>query len=150
MVVFHGSSKRFPVAKPSKTTRRRNGKVNYTGVSLHATKYEWIALAYTYVKKQRFVHKGNLKTFTMGVSLFENTKTVSIIGKKSLEYSLKKLYGNGGYLYSFDSKNFKHVKGLGPLEVLSFEEQVPKKIKFVKNIVQEMKAMGVKFIFRPV
>ena len=46
------------------------------------------------------------------------------------------------------SKNkFIWKKGLGANELISYEEQIPKKIEFVKNPVREMKKLGVKFAF---
>ena len=74
-------------------------------------------------------------------------KEVAIYGKRSLEYSLEKIYGKGGYLYTFDAKNFKHVKGLGENEVMSLEEQEPLKKQFIKDPVKMMKKEGVNFIF---
>jgi hypothetical protein len=151
MSVYHGSSSKFIVAKPSKTARyaTKNGvrTVHYSGISLHGTPHEWIALSYTSIKGKSYVRDGEKRFFGVGVSLFNNNKTVYIRGTNSLEYSLEKLYGNGGCVYTFDSDHFEHVKGLGPLEVLSYEEQIPKKIRFVANPVAKMISMGVKFVF---
>lgn len=83
----------------------------------------------------------------MGVNLYNNNHTIQITGKKSLEYSLNKLYGNGGYLYTFDAKDFKFVTGLGTSEVITTEPLKYKKREFIKDIVKEMKKIGVKFIF---
>jgi hypothetical protein len=156
--VYHGSSINFDIAKPSPTGRSHFDKkkkkyiIDYEGISLHVTPYKWIALAYMNDKKQHFIHKGHKYKFSMGVSVrkkdsyFKN-KRITILGKKSLEYSLKKIYGNGGYLYIFDKNNFKWVKGLGENELLSYDEQVPKKRLYIKFPIEEMKKMGVTFEF---
>ena len=150
MSVYHGSKHKFKIAKPSQTSRSsmKNGKrqINYDGVSLHATPYKWIALSYTN-SRPFFIKNGKKEYFNVGVSLLKNNKIVVIMGKRNLQYSLKKIYGSGGYLYKFNANKFKHVKGLGPLEVLSYKEEVPIKIEHVKNPVKEMKKLGVKFIF---
>jgi len=150
MYVYHGSKYNFTIARPSYTTRGtiKNNKVsiNYEGVSLHATPYKWIALSYIHNRKS-FISKGVKKKFSVGVSLFTNDKYITIYGKKNLEYSLQKLYGNGGYLYKFDKKNFTSVKGLGPLEVISYTKQKPLQKIFIQDPVKEMKKLGVKFTF---
>ena len=154
--VYHGSSIKFKVAKPTYTSRGhlKNGKViqDYEGISLHSTPYKWIALAYTSKKLNCYIHNGKRQYFGMGApvkhkdSEFKN-KSVMIFGKRSLGYSLNKLYGKGGYLYTFDSSDFIWVKGLGANEVISYEEQVPKEIEFIKDPVKEMLRLGVKFVF---
>ena len=155
MSVYHGSSHNFKVAKPFHTTRGhiKNGKaiLDYEGISLHATPYKWIGLAYT-ANRLPYIHNNIKKKFNFGVPVREkdhefNRQNVEIHGKQSLEYSLKKLYGNGGYLYTFNENKFKWVKGLGVNEVISYDEQVPKKIEFIKDPVKEMKKLGVNFVF---
>lgn len=74
-------------------------------------------------------------------------KIVGIYGKKSLKYSLSKIYDEGGYLYTFDKNKFIWKRGLGVNELISYKKQVPKKIEFIKNPVKEMKKLGVKFEF---
>ena len=157
MYVYHGSSHDFDIAKPSDTSRwdrTSSGKLVrvYKGISLHATPYKWIGLSYIADKKISFTH--NRKTYRFGKGVDVKTKNegfynkeVEILGKKSLEYSLEKLYGEGGYLYTFDAKHFKHIKGLGENEVMSLEEQKPLKKQFIKDPVKMMKKEGVKFIF---
>ena len=154
MSVYHGSPKKFTMAKPSYTKRVHNDKngkriIDYEGVSLHVTPYIWIALAYTFAHNKSFIHKGKKFYYSMGVNLktVNKIKIIYIYGKNSLEYSLEKLYGNGGYLYTFDKNNFHTEKGLGINELISYEEQKPKSIKYIKNIVKEMKKEGVKFDF---
>ena len=156
MSVYHGSPNKFTVAKPFLTSRShsdKNGKiiVDYEGTSLHATPYKWIALSYS-GNRPLFKHKGKRKLFGQGVNLIDKgnsfqTKTIIIFGKRSLNYSLEKIYGKGGYLYTFNKNKFKWVKGLGKNEVISFEEQVPLKIEFIKNPIKEMLKLGVKFKF---
>lgn len=147
--VYHGSHSKFDIAKPHSTTRSsiKNGKqvINYEGISLHATPHKWIALSYTKSKGISYIKNGERKYFNVGVSLYNNDKDIHIWGTKSLDYSLKKIYGDGGYLYTFNSKYFKHIKGLGSLEVLSYTTQTPNKIEFIKDPVKEMKNLGVKF-----
>jgi hypothetical protein len=151
MLVYHGSNYKFNIAKPSQTIRSsiKNGKqyINYKGISLHATPYKWIALSYIFSKNIFFIHNKKKEYFSVGVSLFENNKEVTIYGKKSLEYSLNKIYKNGGYLYTFDANKFKYFKGLGQLEVLSYEKQIPKNIEYITNPAKIMKQLNVKFIF---
>ena len=136
MYVYHGSSDNFDIAKPSHTSRghkTKSGRIvqDYEGISLHATPYKWIAISYMAEKRANFTRKGNKYYFSHGVPVrtknqgFYN-KNVYIQGKRSLEYSLEKIYGKGGYLYTFDAKHFKH---------------------FIKDPVKMMKKEGVKFIF---
>jgi hypothetical protein len=156
MSVYHGSDKKFKIAHPSPTKRihMENGKriVDYEGISLHSTFTKWIALAYT-GKRIKYVDKGKIQYFNFGVHLKSKNnklfihKNVIISGKRSLEYSLNKLYGDGGYLYTFNGNKFKWVKGLGENEVISYDAQVPTKIEYIKNPVKEMKKLGVTFMF---
>ena len=158
MKVYHGSYLNFDIAKPSRTGRwdwNEKGKLvrTYEGVSLHATPYKWIAMTYMRNKRAKFIHKGKKKSFRAGVPVGKKSedfynKEIDIYGKRSLEYSLEKIFGDGGYLYTFDAKHFKHIKGLGENEVASFEEQKPEKKQFIKNPVEMMKKEGVKFVFK--
>ena len=157
MYVYHGSYLNFDIAKPSRTGRgylNKKGEFvrTYEGVSLHATPYKWIALSYMANKRAKFVHKGKNIRFKSGVTVAKKeedfyNKEITICGKRSLEYSLEKIFGDGGYLYTFDAKHFKHVKGLGENEVMSLKELKPLKKQFVKDIVSMMKKEGVKFEF---
>ena len=94
--VYHGSHYKFDVANPyrRRRTSTKNGKhvINYDGISLHATPHKWIALSYTHSKRMSYTKNGENKYFNVGVSLFENDKEILILGTKSLEYSLKKLF----------------------------------------------------------
>ena len=118
--VYHGSLYKFDIAKPHSTSRGsiKNGKqvINYEGISLHATPHKWIALSYIWSKGISYIKNGESKHFNVGVSLFNNDKEIDIWGIKSLEYSLEKIYGGGGYIYIFNAKYFKHIKVLGHLK----------------------------------
>lgn len=140
-VVFHGSSFLFETARPSATQRVTKGEVVYEGTSLHATPYYWIALAFT-------ARKGGSSNF--GVSLFTDDKTVLVLGSESLEKSLLELYEGDRYVYEFPAEPFAWQKGLGPLEVVSFEEQKPSKVDIIRDAVAVMKDAGVKFVFSPI
>ena len=146
--IYRGSDKKENVVIPKPNRRRnQNKQIIFDAKSIHATLHKYIALAYTYTKKTNFIHKGKDMNYNVGISLYNKNYTVNIIGKKSLEYSLKKLYGKGGYLYTFDSKDFTTVKGLGTLEAVAFIPLKPKKIEFIKDPVHEMTKLGVKFNF---
>lgn len=149
--MYHGSPHKFDIAEPNKTVRFRwkDGKqiIKYSGVSLHVTPCKWIALSYIGTRAT-FIKNGKRKRFLVGVSLYNNDHVVSIFGKKNLEYSLKKIYGKGGYLYTFDTKHFTNVPGLGPLESISLTSQKPSKREFIKNPVKKMKELGVTFEFK--
>ena len=155
MSAYHGSNKNFDIAKPSFTQRGHIDKgkyvLDYEGISLHVTPYKWIALVYTEYRP-KYKHKNIEYYFNFGVPIkykdddFIN-KIVYIDGKKSLEYSLNKIYGKGGYLYTFSKNKFIWKKGLGANELISYKEEKPKKIEFIKNPVKEMEKLGVKFKF---
>ena len=155
MYVYHGSTRNFDMAKPSFTQRTHKNKgriiIDYEGISLHVTPYKWISLAYT-GDRPTYKHKGIEYYFNFGVPVeckddeFKN-KIVGIYGKKSLEYSLNKIYGKGGYLYTFSKNEFIWKKGLGANEFISYKEQKPQTIEFIKNPIKEMKKMGVQFEF---
>ena len=118
MYVWHGSSKKFKITRPSPTKRshQKNGLriIDYEGTSLHVAKHRWIALAYTNTRKF-FKHKGKRHRFSTSVNLYKNRKIVFVHGKRSMKYSLERMFHNGVYLYTFDKKKFKSVKGLGDM-----------------------------------
>lgn len=151
--VFHGSPEKFnsEEAVPSRQIRTQKNEegvevVIFDEDSFHATPEKWIALAYT--DKPSDIHEGNIKgRYGMGVSLYENNKSVLIIGIGSLEKSLEVLYGEGGYLYHFDDDTFVYKEGLGNLEVVSNEPTRPIEIERVDNPVEEMLSLGVNFEF---
>ncbi len=154
--VFHGTCEKFDAeeARPSRQVRTQENEEGVTVVvfdeeSFHATRERWIALAYTDnprpIKKEGF--KGS---YGMGVSLYDNNKSVLIIGVDSLEASLQVLYGEGGYLYQFDDNTFVYKEGLGNLEVVSNEPTKPIEIERIDNPVEEMKRLGVTFEFKDI
>ena len=85
--------------------------------------------------------------YGMGVSLYDNNKSVMIVGVDSLEQSLNVLYGEGGYLYHFNNETFVYKEGLGDLEVVSNEPTKPIEIERIDNPVEEMLKLGVTFEF---
>jgi hypothetical protein len=144
--VYHGSPVYFDNAIPKRNIRERDDKVIFDQISFHATALRWIALAYTYVHKQISDHP-DAEYYNMGVSLYEPTQSVQIVGIGSLEKSLKQLYGDGGYLLKFKKEDFRHVQGLGPLEVISENPVKPVSIDRVEDPVSEMIKAGVRFEF---
>ncbi len=145
--VYHGSPNNFNIAKPSLTTRITGDIIKYSGISLHATEYKYIALSYLYKRNVSFIHNKNKYYFSVAVSLFDKDYKIVIFGKKDLDYSLNKLFSKGGYLYTFNSKDFKWVSGLGPLEVISTEPLKPLKKEYIKNVPKEIIKNGGEFIF---
>lgn len=151
--VFHGSRERFDSdeARPSRQVRTQedadgNEVVVFDEESFHATPHKWIALAYT--DKPAPIEKGDIRgQYGMGVSLYENNKSVLIIGIDSLEDSLKVLYGEGGYLYHFDDDVFVYKEGLGNLEVISNVATKPIEVERIEDPVAEMRKLGVTFEF---
>ena len=152
--VYHGSPIEFNSdhAIPKKHKRgkwnesTKSYEIIFDQESFHATPYKWIALAYTY--KSKPIEIEDKKTYyNIAVSLYQHIKEVEIFGLNSLEESLKILYGEGGYLYTFDKNIFIHKKGLGRLEVISEKPIKPLKIEKIENPVEEMKKLGVVFKF---
>ena len=86
MSVYHGSKLKFEVAKPSPTSRghMKNGKIiiDYKGISLHATPYKWIALAYT-GNQLPYKYKGSKMFFNFGVPV---KKKIMSLKDKLLKY----------------------------------------------------------------
>ena len=119
--VYHGSPKEFDSdhAIPKRNIRSKiaetgDREVIFDEESFHATPHKWIALAYTY-KSAPYEIDGKTAHYNMGVSLYNNNQTLEIYGFSSLEESLQKLYGEGGYIYHFDKHfvfniNFEYVK----------------------------------------
>jgi hypothetical protein len=151
--VFHGSPEKFSSeeAVPSRQIRTEENEegievVIFDEESFHATPEKWIALAYT--DKPSDIDRDGIKgKYSMAVSLYDNNKTVLIIGIGSLEESLQALYGEGGYLYHFDDETFVYKEGLGNLEVVSNETTRPLEIERIDNPAEEMINEGVKFEF---
>ena len=122
--VFHGSPDSFDALKPSRTERWSAGRLDYEGVSAHASRA--LGVAISYMASKRF-HADGYKT---GVNLKSThfDRRIAIIGptESDLESSMKKLYGRGGYIYAFDATDFEFRKGLGVMEVATFKSLVPK------------------------
>ncbi len=151
--VYHGSDKKFDsdCAKPKRNIRSKldaggEQKIIFNEESFHATPHKWIALAYTYNTKS-YTIDGKTAHYNMGVNLYEDNKMVDIFGFSSLEESLEKLYGGGGYVYHFDKDKFIYKEGLGNLEVIVTESTKPVSVERVDNPVEEMKKLGVTFKF---
>lgn len=151
--VYHGSPREFDsdVAKPKRNIRTREGangerEVVFDQESFHATPHKWIALAYTYKAVPHEID-GQTAHYGAAVSLHEDTHEVEILGFDSLEASLEKLYGEGGYIYHFDKDKFLYKEGLGNLEVIAEEPTRAIEVERVDNPVEEMKKLGVTFHF---
>lgn len=149
--VYHGSPREFGTVKPRENIRMRIEKgeeiVTFKDISFHATPHRWIALAYTYNASESFNLEGKQIRYNMGVDLYDNNKSISIYGFGSLEESLEKLYGEGGYLYQYDADHFFYTEGLGDLEVITQKEIDPIHAESIKNPVEELKKEGVTFDF---
>ena len=149
--VYHGSPMQFETAVPKRQLRSRKDehgtyKVTFDEISFHATPYKWIALAYTYTSKPHKMRTKNAH-YNMGVSLYENEEELGIYGFGSLEESLEKLYGDGGYLFTFKKEDFFTMEGLGDLEVITKAELVPHKIERIDDPLAELKQLGITFSF---
>ena len=145
--VFHGSPEQFELAHPKQNVRlNRERKVIFDQESFHATLHRWIALAYTYSSKTFFLG-GKEVYYNMGVSLYHNNKKVEVLGIDSLEETLKALYGNGGYLLTFDESEFFYTDGLGDLEVITDKATKPLHTEYIADPVAQMRDEGVEFIF---
>jgi hypothetical protein len=153
-LVYHGSPREFDSehAIPKRNIRQRWNKeteaydIIFDQESFHATPHKWIALAYTY-KPAPFEIGGKTAHYNMGVSLYDNTHEVGILGFNSLEESLQILYGEGGYLYHFEKDKFLYKEGLGNLEVIVEQPTKPLTIERIDDPVAEMKKLGVTFTF---
>lgn len=145
--VYHGSSNAFAVAEPRKNIRVQDERVIFDAVSFHATPHRWIALAYTYKKRQEYNLVGEQIFLTMGVSLYDHVKRIAIYGFESLEKSLKILYGDGGFIYTFDAGDFIHTEGLGNLEVVVQKSVLPISAERIEDPVRELREAGVTFDF---
>jgi len=149
--VYHGSAEPIDIVQPRLNKRMmwKDGKYIkiFEDISFHATPYRWIALAYTRDKNQKILVNGEEFYYTMAVDLYKEYKVVEILGINSLEESLSKLYGKGGYVYVFEQEQFSRVDGLGNLEVITKESATPVLIEEIVNPVQEMIDNGVEFKF---
>jgi hypothetical protein len=147
--VFHGASEMFDAETANPKPNRRineRGEVIFDEESFHATPHKWIALAYTYIAKP-IEGLGVDAFYGMGVDLYSNKKEVAIYGVGSLEETLDKLYGSGGYVYHFDHGDFIYKDGLGSQEVISTRPTQPILMERVDNPVKAMQELGVTFHF---
>ena len=149
--VYHGSPTLFKKATPKRQLRSRNDKngklkIVFDEISFHATPYKSIALAYIYTSKPHKMRTRNAH-YNMGVSLYENQDELGIYGFGSLEESLEKLYGDGGYLFTFKKEDFFTMEGLGNLEVITTKDIVPHKTEWIEDPLRELKKLGIKFVF---
>lgn len=80
--------------------------------------------------------------------MYEYKKEVEIFGFDSLEESLIALYGDGGYLYTFEKDAFFHKDGLGNLEVITKDILTPKRVERVDDPVSALRAYGVSFVYK--
>ena len=143
--VFHGSPELFDdaVANPRRNIRTVGEEVIFNEESFYATPHKWIALAYTYQPKQ--INGGGV--YKMAVDLYSDNKEVVIFGVGSLDESLEVLYGDGGYLYHFDSDNFIYKEGLGSQEVIATEPTAPIAVEKIDDPIEAMRELGVTFKF---
>jgi hypothetical protein len=149
--VYHGSKGLFDSVIPKRQIRDvldkdGNRKVIFDEISFHATPYKWIALAYMYDPKPYEID-GKTAHYNMGVSLYDNTEELYIYGFDSLEESLQKMYGDGGYLFIFNKEDFFHMEGLGNLEVITKEKIKPMSVERIDDPVVELKKLDIKLQF---
>lgn len=145
--VYKATRKKKKIFKPYKTNFSKK-KIN------GFTPHKWLTLATLFVspRKKMFTHNGKKHYYTISYPFcmkgyFYKHKTIHIYGKKSLEYSLKKLYCSG-YIYTFDKNRFsgelrKECKNM----LISYNNEKPVKIEYIEDPVKELKKMGVKFVF---
>jgi hypothetical protein len=150
--VFHGSHELFETAIPKRQIRKgknQNGDgfiTIFDDISFHATPYKWIAINYTCIC-QNVSYNGKEYWHNTGVSLKNYKEEIEVYGVESLEKSLEVLFGKGGYLFTFDNKDFVTQEGLGMLEVIAKQEVKPLSIERVDDPVSELKKLGITFTF---
>lgn len=86
----------------------------------------------------------------MGVNLKQYSENLYIYGIKSLEHSLRQLYGDGGYITKFKAEDFHWKQGLGSEEVIIKKEIKAEEVEFIKDPVSFLKEAGIKFHFRDI
>jgi hypothetical protein len=151
--VYHGSHEKFETVIPKRQIRKGknpdgDGYVTvFDDVSFHATPYKWIAIQYM-CRHQNYTYQGKDYWIAPAVSLKKYKEEIEIYGVESLEKSLEILYGQGGYLYTFDTKDFFHQEGLGALERIVKSEIKPLSVERVDDPVAELKKMGISLIFK--
>ncbi len=155
LYVYHGSHELFDLAIPKRQVRKGlnpdpNGEKYITvfdDISFHATPYKWIALNYI-CQCQNILYQGKEYWYATGVDLREYKEEIEIYGVESLEKSLEILFGQGGYLFTFDAKDFIHQEGLGINEVIAKSPVTPISVERIDDPVSEIKKLGIPFIFK--
>ncbi len=149
--VYHGSKDLFELAMPKRQIRKGYDKTGnletiFEEVSFHATPYRWLALAYanTYPKIEL---NGKQLHYSIGVDLYKYTEEIEIYGFESLERSLEKIYGQGGYLYYFKKEDFHTTEGLGNLEMIATKPVQPVRTEKIENPADELRKLGISFKF---
>ncbi len=147
--VFHGSHELFDVVVPKRQIRKNLNKETgeyetvFDDISFHATPYKWIAIAYI-CTHNKFEREGFWYHYTKGVNLKEYEEVVEV---DSMEESMKELYGDGGYLYTYDKNEFHHAEGLGMLELITKGSIRPIQVERIDDPVAELKKLGIEFTF---
>lgn len=145
--VYHGSHELFETVIPRRQQRTMRGKLIFDEISFHATPYKWLALSYTSNGEVTHELNGKKIKYMAGVSLYKHKLEIGILGFESLENSLKKLYGGGGYVYVFDKNQFHYQEGLGSLEVITKESIKPIRVERIDDPVSELKKIGIQFVY---
>lgn len=149
--VYHGSRELFEHVVPKRQVRTQlqedgSQKIIFDDTSFHATPYRWIALAYIY-NQTGYEIDGKMAHYNIGVSLYNYREELDIFGFSSLEESLQKMYGDGGYIFAFEKEKFFHTDGLGTFEVITRNDVVPAKIERIDDPVKLLRELGIKFKF---
>lgn len=154
LYVFHGSHELFDIAIPRRQVRKGfnpdpNGEKYVTvfdDISFHATPYKWIALNYI-CQCQNVIYQGKEYWHNTGVNLKKYEEVIEVCGVESLEKSLEVLFGQGGYLYTFDAKDFAWQEGLGINEVIAKKNTNYISVERIDDPVAEIKKLGIPFVF---
>lgn len=155
LYVYHGSHELFETAIPK---RQRRKKLNpdpegekwiivFDDISFHATPYRWIALNYI-CQCQNVAYEGKEYWHCTGVDLKKYDEVIEVYGVESLEKSLEVLFGQGGYVYTFDAKDFHYQEGLGINEVIAKSPVMPISVERIDDPVGELTKLGIPFIFK--
>lgn len=145
--LYHGSPTPFGTVIPKQNIRYKDS-VKFNQTSFHATSEKWIALSYTCDSSSiHTMDDGRQVRYSTGVDLYDNAYTVNIYGLDSLQKTLGDLYGNGGYLYTYDDADFHHAEGLGTMEYITTQSIDAVKEELIPDPVAAMKELGVHFNF---
>lgn len=124
--VFHGSPIRINGdLRPNLNIRASPTTIIYEGISLHATRLLYISL--TYLGSRAGNHLRGKEFFGTAVDLNAADNTLVWRGPPSMSLPdvFHLLFGKGGYVYVLPADRFSTVKGLGPLEIVSFDSVKP-------------------------